>query len=130
MNKCFLMGRPTKDPEERATTTGMPVVNFYFAVDRPKQDSADFVPVVCFDKTATFAAKYVKKGVKYVIVGHLQNSSFTNRDGVKITVTNVIAEQIEFCEKKGAETAVEPVQAETAVDQFVSAADIDNLPFN
>jgi single-strand DNA-binding protein len=130
MNKWNGTGRPTKDAEARATQTGIPVATFYLAVDRPKQDTADFFPVVCFDKTATFAAKYVKKGIKYAITGHLQNSQYTNKDGVKITVTNIVAEQIEFCERKNVETAVERVQAETAVEQFVSAADIEDLPFN
>lgn len=127
MNLVILMGRPTKDPEERATASGLPVATFYFAVDRPRQDMADFFNVVCFDKTAVFAMKYVKKGGKYVVRGHLQNSQYTNKDGVKITQTSIVADQIEFCERKSDTPQPMP---ETAVEQFVAMTPEYQLPFN
>lgn len=102
MNKALLAGRLTKDPEIRQTTGNEPmlVARYTLAVDRMKRDEADFINCVAFRKAAEFAEKYLKKGMKIAVVGHIQTGSYTDKDGHKRYTTDVIIEEQEFCEKK------------------------------
>lgn len=106
MNKVVMMGRLTADPEIRYGQggSGMAVANFSIAVDRRfKRDgepTADFFSCVSFGKQAEFAEKYLKKGIKVVVDGHLQNDSYTDREGNKRTSTKIILEGVEFAESK------------------------------
>lgn len=106
MNKVVMMGRLTADPEIRYGQSGTCVANFSIAVDRKftreGEPTADFFNCVAFGKTAEFAEKYLKKGVKIVTDGHLQNDSFTDREGNKRTVTKIMIEAVEFAESKAA----------------------------
>jgi single-strand DNA-binding protein len=73
MNKAILMGRLTKDPELRYTSTNMAVCNFTIAINRRfskqgEEKQADFIPIVAFDKTAEFCGKYYTKGRLVAIV--------------------------------------------------------------
>ena len=116
MNKVIMMGRLTMDPEMRYSTSGTGVGSFTLAVDRkyvkPGDPGADFYSCVSFGKTAEFVAKYLKKGVKVILDGHLQNDSYTNKDGVKMTITKIIVDQLEFAESKAAsEQAPAPAPA-------------------
>lgn len=97
MNYVCLTGRLTRDPEERGKAT-----KYTLAVDRKfkgDQDT-DFINCVCFGKTGEFATKYLKKGTKILIEGHLQSGSYTNRDGNKVNTTDVIIESHEFVEPR------------------------------
>lgn len=126
MNKVILTGRLTRDPEIRVTQDGQTTIaRFGLAVDRKgKEQKADFFNLTAFNKTAQFAEKYLKKGTKVNVIGHLQNDEYTNRDGQKVTSTIVIVEEVEFCESK---------KQEQKPDGFMDIPkDIDSeeLPFN
>lgn len=137
MNKVIIMGRLVRDPEERSTTNGMTITRYTLAVDRrgKKKDgeqTADFIPCVAFDKAGEFAAKYFKKGTKVIVCGHIQTGSYTNKNGDKVYTTEVIVEEQEFAESKGAHNAAEGVQ-KTADEGFMSIPDgveDEGLPFN
>lgn len=99
MNKVFLIGRLTKEPESFEKVT-----RFTLATDRKyKQEGgqqADFPSCVCFGKTAEFVNKYINKGMKIAVEGRLQTGSYTNKNGVKVYTTDVIVDSVEFCESK------------------------------
>ncbi len=109
MNKVILMGRLTRDPEVRYSQgeNSMAIARYTLAVDRRRggnqQDgqSADFIGIVAFGKSGEFAEKYLKKGTKVVVTGRIQTGSYTNKDGVKVYTTDVVAEDQEFAESKG-----------------------------
>lgn len=120
MNKCALIGRLTKDPEVRQTTGAEPmaVARYTLAVDRMKKDEADFINCVAFRKAAEFAEKYLRKGMKIAVTGHIQTGSYTDKDGHKRYTTDVIIEDQEFCEKKAQD------------DGFVVPENEEGLPFS
>lgn len=103
MNKVVLIGRLTRDPEVRAANNTT-IARFTLAVDRRfKQDggqAADFPSIVTFGKTADFVSKYFKQGTKIGLTGRIQTGSYTNKDGVKVYTTEVIADEVEFAESK------------------------------
>lgn len=108
MNKVILMGRLTRDPEVRYSTGNNPmaIARYTLAVDRRfKRDGeaeADFISCVSFGKTAEFAEKYYRQGLKIVVSGRIQTGSYTNRDGQKVYTTEVVVEEQEFAESKSA----------------------------
>ena len=109
MNKVILMGRLTRDPDIRYSQTNdgqMAVARYTLAVDRRYsrngEQTADFISCVAFGKSAEFAEKYLKQGIKMAITGRIQTGSYTNKDGVKVYTTDVIVEEQEFAESKAA----------------------------
>ncbi len=121
MNKVILMGRLTRDPDIRTTggENAMTVARYTLAVDRRyKKDAdqtADFISCIAFGKTAEFAEKYLHQGMKIAVTGRLQTGSYTNKDGQKVYTTDVIVEEHEFAESRGASnTSPAPAKAETA----------------
>ena len=105
MNKVILMGRATKDAEARYTTGDNPmcITRYTLAVDRKGKDKgADFISCIAFGKGGEFAEKYIKKGTKMTVSGHIQTGSYTNKDGVKVYTTDVVVEECEFAESKNA----------------------------
>ena len=112
MNKVQLVGRLTRDPEirysqgENATATA----RFSVAVNRRFKNSegnydADFINCVAFGKSAEFVEKYFKKGMAIGLTGRIQTGSYTNKDGQKVYTTDVVVEETEFVESKGASSA-------------------------
>lgn len=98
MNKTILIGRTTKDIDLRYTTgeKQTAVARFTLAVNRwRKDDGADFISCVAFGKTAENLDRYVHKGDKIGIIGHIQTGSY-EKDGRKIYTTDVIVEETEF----------------------------------
>ena len=109
MNKVILMGRLTRDPDVHysAGESGTSVARYTLAVDRRfnKRDgeaTADFISCVAFGRSAEFAEKYFRQGLKIVITGRIQTGSYTNRDGNKVYTTDVVVEDQEFAESKAA----------------------------
>ena len=106
MNKVILMGRLTRDPEVRYTTTNNTLVcTFSIAVNRrfARQDqgqTADFFNIVAWDKTGEFCSKYFKKGQQVGIIGRLQTRNYDDKDGKKVYVTEVVAEETYFADSK------------------------------
>ena len=102
LNKVFIMGRLTRDPELRRTQTGTPVASFSLAVDRDFKDKAtgerttDFIDVVSWRNTAEFVSRYFTKGRMAVVEGRLQMRDWTDKDGNKRRSAEVVADQVYF----------------------------------
>ena len=104
MNKVILMGRLARDPELRTTQSGRQMARMTIAVDRrisranaqPGQQTADFISLVAWERTAEFAEKYLNKGSQILIEGRIQTGSYEAQDGTKRYTTDVIVERIEF----------------------------------
>lgn len=98
MNKVFLSGRLTRDPEiKQASTT---VCRFGLAVDRRKGEQPDFFNVTAFGKTGEAAAQYLKKGTKILLSGRVQIDQYTARNDTKKTATQIIVDEWEFAESR------------------------------
>lgn len=106
LNKVFIMGRLTRDPELRHTQNGTPVASFSLAVDRDFKDKTtgergvDFIDVVAWRQTGEFVSRYFTKGRMAVVEGRLQVRSWTDKEGNKRYSTEVIADQIYFGDSK------------------------------
>jgi single-strand DNA-binding protein len=140
MNTVQLIGRWTSDPELRYAATGTAVCTATLAVNRRfKKDEADFLRVVMFKQTAEAAANYTKKGSQVAITGTIQTGSYTKDDGTKVFTTDIIADNLEFLEKKSADSGQatqKPQQNYTRVDNdpFANSSgpievNSDDLPF-
>ena len=100
INSCVLVGRLTRDVQERRTQNGTPVVSFTLAVDRrKKEDGADFIPCIAWDKAAETIARYVHKGDLFGVTGYIQTRSY-KKDGRKNYVTEVVTTGFQFLERK------------------------------
>ena len=100
MNYVFLIGRVTKDVQERRTQNGTPVVSFTLAVDRrKKEDGADFIPCIAWDKSAETIARYVHKGDLFGVTGYIQTRSY-EKDGRRNYATEVVTTGFQFLERK------------------------------
>ena len=117
MNKLMLIGRLTKAPELKYTQSGTAVATFTLAVDRKfsKEKEADFISCVAWQKTAEFIAQWFTKGQQMALEGRLQVRTYEDNDGKKHWVTEVIAEQVEFCGSKGSGSAKEEGWGEEVV---------------
>lgn len=108
MNKVIMMGRLTRDPEVRYSqnANSSAIANFSIAVNRrfkrEGEPDADFFNCTAFGKQAEFVEKYLRKGIKIVISGRLQNNDYTNKDGQQVYGVKIMIEEIEFAESKGA----------------------------
>lgn len=141
MNKVELIGRLTRDPDVRYSTGDNPtaVARYTLAVNRRfKKDSdakeADFINCVAFGKTAEFAEKYLRKGMKIALSGRIQTGNYTNKDGQKVYTTDIVVEEQEFCESKSnsnGESANAPAEIGDDGSEFMNIPDgIDEeLPF-
>lgn len=143
MNKVQLVGRLTRDPEirysqgENATATA----RFSVAVNRRFKNAegnydADFINCVAFGKSAEFVEKYFKKGMAIGLTGRIQTGSYTNKDGQKVYTTDVVVEETEFVESKGASNsdnsnAFRPAPSAASNDGFMNIPDgvDEELPF-
>ena len=153
MNKVILMGRLTRDPEVRYSQgeSSLAIARYTLAVDRRfrrngDEQSADFIGCVAFGKSAEFAEKYFRQGLKVIVTGRIQTGSYTNKDGQKVYTTDVVVEEQEFAESKatsdanagsfshagGFQQAPASTPAADAGDGFMNIPDgIDEeLPFN
>lgn len=102
MNIVCLIGRLTKDPDIRYTPDEQPLAigRYTLAVDRAaKQKQTDFIPCVCFGKTAEFAEKYLKQGTKVGVTGQIQTGSYIGKDGAKVYTWNVHVDKHDFADK-------------------------------
>lgn len=133
MNKVWLIGNLTKDPELTETPNGVAVCKFSIAVSRDYSNSegtreTDFFNITVWRGRAESCGRYLKKGSKVSVVGSLQNRSYEGQDGIKRTVTDVIANEVEFLTPKNASTEEDaaPVKRERPV---LEAIDDNQLPF-
>ena len=114
MNVVVLMGRLTRDPEVRYSqgANAMAIARYTLAVDRrfrrESEQNADFISCVAFGKSAEFAEKYFKQGMRITVNGRIQTGSYTNREGNKVYTTEVVVENQEFAESKNASAGTAP----------------------
>nr|DAM68705.1 MAG TPA: Single strand binding protein [Caudoviricetes sp.] len=119
MNKIILLGRLTRDPEVRYTSTGKVVCQFTLAVDRPfanqeGQRESDFIPVVIWGKQGETCGNYLTKGQRALVEGRLQIRSYNAKDGGKRWITEVIADHFEFIECKATSDITEEKVSDSA----------------
>lgn len=101
MNKVFLIGNLTKDPEMRSTQSGVAVCNFTIAVNRRfkkenGEQETDFLNVVAWRQLAELCAKYLAKGRKVAVTGNIQTLTYEAKDGSKRTTWDIVADEVEF----------------------------------
>ena len=132
MNKVILMGRSVKDADVKYSQGANPmaIASITLAVDRKfKKDgeqTADFINCKAFGKTAEVIEKYVTKGTKIAVTGRIQTGSYTNKDGVKVYTTDVMIEDLEFCESKGNNQSSAP---KNSGDDFMTIPDGNDADF-
>lgn len=110
MNYVVLMGRLTQDPELRYSQGEEPiaVASYVLAVDRrgrkeeQGRQTADFLRCIAFGRGAEFADKYFRKGQRVLVSGRIQTGSYTNREGQKVYTTDIVVDNQEFADSKGA----------------------------
>ena len=146
MNKVILIGNLAADPESRTTQSGVAQCTLHLAVSRRFADKqtgkreSDFFNVVCWRQTAEFCSRYLSKGRKIAVEGSLQTRSYDAQDGSKRFVTEVIADNVEFCDRspeasQGGAQGFTPATGETArqaeamFGQQPEYIDDDQLPF-
>ena len=110
MNKAILIGRLTRDPELRTTPTGRNVCQFSVAVSRTFTNAngereADFINCVVWDKQAENLVKYQKKGNQIAVDGRIQTRNYEDKDGKRVYVTEILANNISFLDSKGTNTS-------------------------
>ena len=122
MNNIQLIGRLTADPEKRSTQNGVTVTSFTLAVDRPHvKKTTDFINCVAWRQTGDFVAQYFSKGRKMGVSGILTIRQYEDRECKKITVAEVVVDQVDFCDSK--------IETKPAEDFQVLEDDDGALPF-
>lgn len=156
MNRVVLMGRLTRDPQVSYSNTQsgeqMCIARFTVACDRrmrrdasSDQQTADFISCVAFGRTGEFVEKYFKQGNRISLEGSIRTGSYMNKDNQRVYTTDVVAENVEFCESRSSGTAngggdgFQRVysgpnnNSNMSMDGFMNIADSvedDGLPFN
>jgi single-strand DNA-binding protein len=136
MNKTILIGNLTRDPDVRTTNSGVTVTNFTIAVNRKFKDQngdkhTDFFNIIAWRQLGELCGKYLFKGSKVAVSGELQNRSYEAKDGTKRTITEIVADDIEFLTPK--DRANGYPQPATTPAQFEEQGFTDveeELPFN
>lgn len=140
LNRVVLIGRLTRDPELRYTPNGVAVATFTLAVDRRFTNQqgnrdTDFIRIVTWRQLAELCANYLKKGRLAGVDGRLQIRSFDNNEGRRITIAEVVAEDVRFLEPAGSRQQSSPPHDSGNMDdpfaQDGETVDIsdDDLPF-
>lgn len=144
MNKVILLGNLTRDPEIRYSQgeKQMAVARFSLAVNRrfakDGETNADFLNCTAFGKTAEFVEKYFRQGSRMSLVGRIENNNYTNKNGEKVYSFQIMVEEVEFAERKSAQSnnqtqnQNQPAQTNGSDDDFMNIPDgiEDGLPFN
>ena len=132
LNKVILGGRLTADPELKQTPQGVSVTSFSIAVNRRGKDAqTDFINCVAWRQTADFICRFFKKGSSICISGSVQTRSYEDKQGVKRTVTEIIADEAYFVDSKGdSGTSEQGAPTFTAAQaNFEEVEADDDLPF-
>ncbi len=120
MNKIFLSGNLTRDPEVRYTPAGKAYSKMGIAVNRPysKEKTVDFFNLTAWDKTAEFCGKYLRKGSRVLVEGRLQTSTYENKDGVKVNSFDIWIDNIEFAGSKREDSGGDNNYSKPANDSY------------
>ena len=136
INQVILMGRLTRDPEQRTTSTGKTIASFGLAVDRAGQDdSADFFDVTAWEKLGELVVQYLGKGRRVLVQGRLRQDSWDDKEtGKKRSRIEVTATDITFLdgpsEGAGARQSDAPSAGSSKKTQDVVIEDIDDKPID
>ena len=159
MNKAIIMGRLTRDPIVNYSQgeTPVAVVRFTVAVDRrvkrdannSEQQTADFISCVALGRQGEFIERYFHQGNRICVSGRIQTGSYTNKEGQRIYTTDILVEEVDFAESKGASSnnaggygqnayggqpqASRPTPETASADGFMNIPDgveDEGLPFN
>ena len=122
VNRVVLIGRLTRDPELKTTTTGKSVCNIGIAVDkrfkRDGEPDADFFNATAWGSSAEFAANYLTKGRLIAIDGRIQQRKYTAQDGQTRDVVEVVADNLQSLDRPKGDSQPEPQTAEPEYDPF------------
>jgi single-strand DNA-binding protein len=146
LNKVFLLGNLTRDPEVRTTPSGQTVATFGLATNRvwkdkagQKQEKAEFHNIVLWGRLAEISAQYLRKGQNIFIEGRIENRSWTGPDGQKKYKTEIIAENMQMGPKTDGSAGNYSPEANSKVaateeiptisQDEPPAADLDDIPF-
>ncbi len=127
MNKVFLIGRLTKDPELRYTGSNLPVATFSIAVNRNFSNAngereADFINIVVWRKQAENVKNYIGQGSQVAIDGRIQTRTYDDKDGVKRYITEVVADNVQFLDTKASR---EQKSSPTGNNSYEAIPDMD-----
>lgn len=143
-NKVILVGNLVKDPELRTTQSGISVTTFCIAVNRrmsrsnDQQPQTDFINIVAWRQTAEFVSRFFTKGKAILVCGSLQTRTWTDNDNNKHYVTEVVADEVQFVDRKSNDPAPSqqapsqqmPTYSSPAADSgFEDLSADDELPF-
>lgn len=134
MNKVFLIGNLTKNPELTSTGSGIPVCKFTLAVSRRFSNSegvreTDFLPIIVWRAQAEHCNKYLKKGSKAAISGSIQTRNYEATDGTRRYITEIVADEVKFLSTRNDDVEETPsAQGGNGVFDDLQAVD-ENLPF-
>lgn len=131
LNRWIGIGRLVRDPELRYTPNGVATTTFTLAIDRPYKNQsggteADFIQIVAWRQLAEICAEYLRKGALTAVEGRIQIRSYDNNEGRKVYVTEVVADNVRFLERKNSG------QASKEKDPFADDGkpiEINDLPF-
>lgn len=142
LNRVVLMGRFTRDPEMRTTPSGLSVLSFCIAVDRPKRKDqehpeADFINCVAWRERAEMISKYFSKGQRIALEGALQSRKYTDKDGNNRSAIEVLVDSVTFVERREDSGRAAPPPGDTDAPPAPPDAsagnsaytDDDDLPF-
>lgn len=146
MNKVFLIGNLTRDPEMRTTQSGIPVCSFAIAVNRrfknqqTGQQETDFINITCWRQLAELCGRYLQKGRKVAVCGAIQTRTYEAQDGSKRNAFEVVADEVEFLNSPQQQAGGEyrpaaPAPSPASTPSFSPAesgftqVDDDDLPF-
>lgn len=138
LNVIAIMGRLSRDPELRQTTTGKNVASFTIACSRGRKDAngkdlVDWIPVVAWEHTAEFVCKYFEKGSLIAIDGRLQSRTYKDRDGNNRTAIEIVANNANFAGSKstggGSNSAPAGNSYNEPTVQYDEIEDEGDLPF-
>ncbi|MGN0356035.1 MAG: single-stranded DNA-binding protein [Muricoprocola sp.] len=137
MNRVILMGRLTKNPEIKyaGKENNMAVARYTLAVNRryrrEGEQEADFISCVTFGKSAEFAQKYLRKGIRIVISGRISTGNYKDKDGKTIYTTDVIVEEHEFAQNKESNPSSETEKGDGSdSDGFMNVPEDEEIPFH
>ncbi|NLZ27985.1 MAG: single-stranded DNA-binding protein [Firmicutes bacterium] len=141
LNRVILIGRLTRDPELRYTPSGAAVATFTLAVDRHftnqhGEREADFIRIVVWRKLAETCANYIEKGRLVGVEGRLQTRSYDDKEGIRRSIAEVVADNVQFLEwprdrQKGGPMKEDSDSESSFKDGDIGAGDIkdDDIPF-
>jgi len=143
LNKAMIIGRLTRDPEIRTTTTGQNVASFSLATNRvwkdqsgAKQERVEYHNIVAWGKLAEIIGQYLGKGKRVYVEGRLQTSDWEGQDGVKRYKTEITAENLIMLDSKGnspspmaGNAPVPTIQQEPADNNSTDEIKVEDIPF-